>query len=213
MPIWIIPQPPSATPAAAVDVAVGARDQVTAAINRLPIQFRKPRIEALLRALVGPVQRVENAFHQLFTERTIDTAIGAQLDAIGFIVGQPRNGYGDDDYRRLVRARIAVNRSRGTFDDLIGICKLVIDDDAATIIAVRSGTAAVRINIEDIATTDAVAGILIAFLRQSKAGGVRITLVSGSAPPGEWFTWGVAGLGFGNAGDPDSGGKWIRARQ
>lgn len=211
MPIWIVPEPTVTPGASNVEAAPGAVDHVAAAIDRLPVQFRKPRIEAILRAVIAPLQRAENAFQELFDERGVDTAIGAQLDAIGFVVGQPRNGYDDDEYRRQVRARIATNKSRGTFADLIGVIGLVIDDAAATIRGRRSGTAAVRFNIEDVATSDAVADILIGFLREAKAAGVRLTLITGSTPPAGWFTWGAAGLGFGDLGQT-TGGKLTAAR-
>lgn len=219
MPIYLLP-PAAPAPATAgasagatVEVAIGAIDHVAAAINRLPVQFRnKPKIEAFLRALVQPVQEVENAFQQLLRERAIDTAIGAQLDAIGFIVGQTRQGFGDDDYRRLVRARISTNKSRGNFEDLIQITRLVIDDDGATIVAQRSGIATVTIRVEDVAVAAGVAAILIGFLRLAKMGGVRLVFEYGTTPPAGWFTWGSAGLGYGISTDAAHGGKMTAAR-
>src|SRR5262245_2616348 len=57
-----------------------------------------------LRALLAPAASLEHALQQLLTERNVNTAIGAQLDLIGKIVGRPRAGVADDEiYRRYIR--------------------------------------------------------------------------------------------------------------
>ena len=50
-----------------------------------PIVFDK-----YLQLLLGGKVELQEVFHQLMQERSIDTAVGAQLDIIGDIVGQPR---------------------------------------------------------------------------------------------------------------------------
>src|SRR5262249_42034837 len=66
---------------------------VIAALDRL-CQYAKdkPNIAALLSALVAPAQDVEDAFQDLLTKRGIETGEGVQLDVVGKIVGQKRNG-------------------------------------------------------------------------------------------------------------------------
>lgn len=49
-----------------------------------------PRLESLVRALYQPMQMSQDAVRQLLDERWLDTAVGAQLDGIGQIVGQSR---------------------------------------------------------------------------------------------------------------------------
>lgn len=49
-----------------------------------------PRLEAIVRALYPPMQMSQDALRQLLDERWLDTAVGAQLDGIGQIVGQSR---------------------------------------------------------------------------------------------------------------------------
>src|SRR5690349_3946784 len=87
--------------------------------------------EKLLAILATPFQSLENTLQDLLTKRSIDTAEGAQLDVIGKLVGQPRNGLDDDTYRRYCRARIATNRSNGTNENLITITDLIVYDDNA----------------------------------------------------------------------------------
>lgn len=54
-------------------------------------QFQgKPRLEALVKALLKPVEGLQGALRALYEERWLDTAVGKQLDGIGEIVGIPR---------------------------------------------------------------------------------------------------------------------------
>jgi hypothetical protein len=48
------------------------------------------RLEAFARALYAPAQVLQSALKALYDERWLDTAVGAQLDGIGEIVGQSR---------------------------------------------------------------------------------------------------------------------------
>ena len=92
-------------------------------------QFRdKPLIEIMLRALLEQVQEAENALFALLIERTIDTAVGAQLDVIGKIVGQSRGTFDEDTYRTFIRGRVLVNRSSGTTDQMVEIVNTLLPD-------------------------------------------------------------------------------------
>lgn len=94
---------------------------------RLLAQYQdKPRLAAVLCALLDEVQETEQLFADLRPNFTLDAALGAQLDAIGDLVGEPRNGLGPDAYRRRIRARILVNASAGRADDLIAILVLLV---------------------------------------------------------------------------------------
>ena len=156
----------------------GAIDHVTGALKRLCEYAKdKPKLRDLLTVLVEPVQDVENAFTQILLERTVDTALGAQLDVVGAIVGQPRAGVSDDElYRRYIRARIATNKSRGTVNDLLKVARLVVNDETASLVIDLQGTAALVLGVYGPETPDDVADILIAFLQQAVAAGVRIIL-------------------------------------
>lgn len=175
---WYIPGGPASSPTVETELAAGKVDHVAAALARLPQQFRgKPKIEALLTALVTPCASLEDALWQLLVERGVDSAIGAQLDQLGGVVGQERGGLSDADYRRYIRARIAANRSRGNFEDLIRVANLVINDDAATIETVtQNGTVVVR--LRGVLATDSLAGVVLSFLQDSVSGGIRVVLES-----------------------------------
>jgi hypothetical protein len=84
-------------------------------------RYRKPLVSALLRSWLAEVQAVEDALWQVLTQRAINNAVGAQLDVLGRIVGQPREGLSDEQYRVWVAARALVMRSSGMVAQLFAI--------------------------------------------------------------------------------------------
>jgi hypothetical protein len=90
-------------------------------VSRLTERYRKPVISALLASWLGEAQAVELAFYDLLTNRSPATAEGPVLDLLGKIVGQPRQGRSDDQYRLWIAARILVNRSSGLPSQLLAI--------------------------------------------------------------------------------------------
>lgn len=173
-----------------VIAAVGA-DQgqhLARALERLAEQFKgRTKIEALITALMTAFQDVENALQQVLLERTIDTATGVQLDMLGVIVGQDRGGLSDADYRRFVRARIAVHRSKGTTSDMIRIGALIVNDPAAKFVVRTVWDAGFILEVTGVAVSTATASALIAMLRAAVSGGVRILVVSSSVAPSQTF--------------------------
>lgn len=94
-------------------------------LARLTDQFvRQPNIRAWLAAFLQECQALENATWQVYTMRALATATVQTLpltnvvfDVIGDIVGQPREGLSDLDYKSLIYLRIAVNRAIGAVTD------------------------------------------------------------------------------------------------
>lgn len=63
------------------------------AFSRLLLQFRGSSVlKNLLDAIVKEVQELQNSAEQVIAGRTAAEAVGEQLDALGRIVGQPREG-------------------------------------------------------------------------------------------------------------------------
>lgn len=180
-------------------------DHVTQAKDRLPTQHAgKTKIEALLTALVTPMQAIEDALWQLLTERQIDTAIGTQLDDIGLIVGEDRQGKTDDDYRRFLRARISVHKSRGTAEDILTVAQLVLDltpDDTPFVLQMQP-TAGVVLRVLGVVTSSALATIVgEKFLRYTCAAGVRCVFESTPVTPSELLVLDTGALDTGKLAD------------
>lgn len=101
-------------------------DYVEQAIARLAAQYKgMPLIEGLVEAIIQPFQGIEDALVQTLNFRWVDTAIGAQLDGLGSIVGEERRGRNDDEYRLAIKLRIAINTSQGTPENAINVFLLV----------------------------------------------------------------------------------------
>ncbi len=146
-------------------------------------------------ALSGEIQAVEDALKQLFTGYWIEYAVGSQLDALGKLVGQKRQGFIDDDYRRLIRAKISVNRSKGRIEDLIKVSDLVLDDEDVRPEIDNQGIATVVVRLRDAAVPEETAELLLGFLKKTVSGGVRVILEWSSDPVEDWFIWGESNWG------------------
>lgn len=178
--VWTIPAAVTTTPASTVPAA--SVDHVASALARLRSQFRdKPLIVEFMSALVSEVQPVEDALGQLRDERSIDTATGVTLTMLGTIVGEARDGRGDDEYRRLVRARISINRSVGTADDLAAVARAIIDDADARIATRNYGLGGATLTIHDVIVTSDVAALAAAGIREAAAAGVDLDLISSAS--------------------------------
>lgn len=144
-------------------------------------------IQKLLDAVLTPLQDVENALMQCLNERTISTATGINLDVIGKLVGEPRATYPDDDtYRLAIQARIQANRSSGTVENVIKVTRLIINDTTAVIKYVNHGNGTALLSVQDIAVDDDLAALLLRFIKDTQAGGVRTTVQYGVADPATW---------------------------
>ena len=95
-------------------------DYETTAVSRLTGQFEgSPKLRAIVAAIVSQLATLENVADSLMSDRWIDTAIGAQLDGCGYIVGEQRIGRDDNAYRTAIKFRVFVNISKGTPTNLI----------------------------------------------------------------------------------------------
>ena len=106
-------------------------DYITIGQGRLTNQFtEKPLIKALVSAMLSPLTDHEAVADQLKTQRWISTAVGAQLDGCGYIVGEYRRGRDDDEYRKWILFKVFVNTSNATPENLIhGLSFLTSPDD------------------------------------------------------------------------------------
>ena len=93
----------------------------------------KPNVRALLAVYLQPLQDAETALWQVMTTRFLSTAQNCTLpstnpvlDTIGQLVGQPRMGLSDSDYKSMLYLRIAVNRSIGRSTDWSNFGRILI---------------------------------------------------------------------------------------
>lgn len=110
-------------------LATEITDHVAQALNRLLEQYRRPRMQSLIRAIVQHVQKLENALYSLNAGRQIyqGNAYGAQLDGVGEIVGVKRNGLEDPEYLVVILGTIAENYSDTTAPVMLNIVQTVFE--------------------------------------------------------------------------------------
>lgn len=174
------------------DAGIETVNHTARALSRLVEQFKhqQPIID-WLEAVAGSCQPLEEAYQQLLLLRRIDTGEGEQLNVIGRIVGQPREGRDDAAYKPILRARVAANKSEGTIEDIVNICKLAVDSPDTHVIARSEPIASANVEVSSIAIDDDIADALIVLLRGAVKAGVRLLLVTSSFPIGETFRYDV----------------------
>ena len=178
-------------------------DHVGDGTDRLLEQFKdKPRVLALLTAYLEQVQGVEDTLWQLFLDRWISTAAGEQLEVIGRIVGEKRQGSLDDEYRAFLRARIRANRSVGLLAELVKIVAL-IQNDTLPVLAREYDPAAVR--LESTGATVVDARRVARILADAKPSGVALRYVYSETARTGVLLGGDAGGGFTPTADQSPG--------
>jgi uncharacterized protein DUF2612 len=162
--------------------------------GRIYQQFKgKPKILAWVDMIARQAQDLEDAFQALFTLVNIDDSFGAQLDNLGRVLGQPRNGVADSVYRLYLRARIVAEKSGGRSEDIYRVFAALFPGAP---LYLRSGgikSFFLRIGAQ---LTRAQALVAAQFLTEAKEAGARADLIWQESPTNALFTL-DAGPGFG----------------
>ncbi len=172
--------------------------------ERMLQQFKAacaPLLDNLLQSFVGEVQEIEDVLFQLLLERTVDEAVGEQLDIIGAIVGIGREGRNNTDYRQAVLIQIQVNNTGGQESALAALLKNLVNP--TTIDIVETFPAGLDVAID----ATGVSASTIQLLRRAVA--ATVSLQFSQVDPGETpfaFSGSAFGDGFGNLVTPTDGG-------
>jgi hypothetical protein len=176
-------------------------DHVDQGLDRLLDQFRdKPRLGAWLRSLLRQCQLFEDAVYDVIVKRLIDNAEAEQLNVIGRVVGEPRRGREDAIYRLFIRARIRINRSMGAAKDVLDVLQIIAPEPA-----LFDETPPASMSIEFAVPPAQDPSLLYGMLRDTKAGGVGLTMVAATTVSNMQFRWSSVedandpNLGFGDA--------------
>lgn len=85
----------------------------------------KERVEAFLSALLAPAQTIENDIFEIRRQQKLNEAELDMLDKWGERVGISRQGRSDVEYLIQIKAKIAINVSRGTIEDVVRVFNLL----------------------------------------------------------------------------------------
>jgi hypothetical protein len=88
--------------------------------------FRDKEVtRALVTVHAARAQGLEDVLWQVLEGFDLDTCEGAQLDIWGAIVDENRNGQLDTPYRKRIKVKILVLRSKGRAEDVIAVARLL----------------------------------------------------------------------------------------
>lgn len=195
------PNPPAPPPPYKIDYV---SDWNARLLSRTYEQFKgKAKLQAFATNVIAPqAQATEEATQQLVTMTMIANSIGAQLDVIGRIVGQPRAGVDDITYRLYLRARVLANKSSGTVSDLYAVFAALYSlTGTGNMLYVPGwpvgfgtpGQASFELRIL-VPITDLQAMVGVGFLSDSKDAGVRGILEWKEQTDALTFTFAVAAM-------------------
>ena len=146
-----------------------------AAIGLLISPFDNAEVmQAVLCSFASRLDGLEASALQVHYSRWLDTGEGAQLDIIGKIVGELRNGLDDDAYLRGLRSRTLVNKSSGKIEQILEIADVFepgLDSIEARELYPHS------ITFYALGTTEADPRALALRLRQASGGGVGLQTI------------------------------------
>ena len=150
---------------------------------RLLFQYQgKANIEALISSLSSEqIQDLEDVLFDISTRLNIDTSVGVQLNNIGVIIGQPRNGQNDATYRLFLKGKAGRNVSEGDIERVLSIWKIITGGSVVQVIEIFPA------NIElfsDIPVPDALASDAFDLMQDVVGAGIRVvSSVIGSDHP------------------------------
>jgi hypothetical protein len=144
-------------------------------------QFRNSvDLKAYMKGLATQIQDLENAAFEVILERVLPTAVGEQLNALGAIVGQPRTTSDDAVYQVQIQARIAINLSDSTPEDLINVGLLIFLSTGETFFIREEWPAQTRVTVIDPIVVDPA--LAAALLESTDPAGSRLLFSYSPSP-------------------------------
>lgn len=177
-------------------------DHVDQALAKLSTRYKPwPIFRAWVASHVKPLQDLEDAAHPIGSAFDLDTADLARLQVLAKIVGQSVLSDAEQ-LRAAIRVRILVNRSNGRLPEIARICALLFGQTEIRELSPP------RLLIYPADPVSAPAVLQASLLRESKAGGVGLTLITGDVDTDLTYADGAGDdsddHGFGDGLDLDS---------
>ncbi len=164
-----------------------------------PALRTKPRLAAWLLAIFKQCQHLEEVAIDLLQMMDIATADRTRLEMIAGIVDQPIITDDLETLRKLVSARIAINRSSGRRNDLLRSLSILLGD----IEDLTKSWSSYDGGVEVVLRTDAdLPDYLTSLLEEAMASGFSIRVLH--APDGGGFAFGGSGPGWGETPPDDT---------
>lgn len=146
----------------------------TGLVSLVPAFWGKPRIAALLAAFLDRVQALEDDLFQIMVDRELPEADLVRLKVLGKLIGQPRFGLAEDDYRTVLEARGLANVSKGTARDVFGVLDVLLG--AGQYVLIELGNATLSLSVLGTVSANQIK-MLRLVLPDVRAAGVGFQLV------------------------------------
>lgn len=175
-------------------------------LARLAYEFKdSEKFKDFIESFLVQSDEIQIANTQLLEERELDSAVGAQLDGIGDIVGIQRPvGVADDTYIWMIRAKILINNTDMTVPKMLELLSFIFA--GKTIRYTNEVNLSPRYTISGILTDDE----LIVFDLIPTTLGVGVAYVSVPEYELAFSFFGDTGLGFSVLSAPETGGNFAR---
>lgn len=175
-------------------------DHVNTGLARLTEQYKdKPRMKGLLQSYLNQIQDLEDAAWSVMWGYNIYKAVGVQLDTLGAIVGEARQGLTDTEYRAMLFVRILINLCNSTVPEILTIFERFYP--GAQYELIQYDYAYFSLRVVGVIPESPSSYRFNQVLQTVKAGGVRADLIYQTVPETEVKKFDTTGQGF------DSG-KW-----
>lgn len=133
----------------------------------------RPRLAALLRALLAPVQATEAEVWALYA-LGIGESSGHALDQLGAVLGQSRPaGLSDSAYRSVLRAVVKTLHSSGTGPELLAVMRELVGSWGFEMLEAHPASLVFTPDAEP----DVPAGVMLGVLSRAASAGVRLQVV------------------------------------
>lgn len=174
-------------------------NHVDIALGRLFSQFDDAaNLRDVIRIFAERIQVEESLAYDVLVDRLLANASGAQLDQYGTIVSESRDGLTDDEYRRVINAKILTGkRLSWTRNNLLEIINLVTGAEIVRIIESFPAGIGVSIVVNPELSEDSKLRT-VRLIRQAKGEGIQLEYVGLAGVSYFGFLEDPNALGFGS---------------
>jgi len=130
------------------------------------------------------IQEQENALFTLFNLMDIDNLEGDPLNKIADKVGLKTKPTDTETLRSYIKGQIAVNTSKGRFEDLYAVFSSFLGDDDAVIEQLFPFQLLLKTNVS---ITAALGQIIVDYMQQAAASGVLVQGIVPNPPVGSGY--------------------------
>lgn len=133
------------------------------------------------RPYLKQIQDLENAIWDLYSQRNLVLAEGDLLDLLGGLVGEPRLGRTDSNYRRFIGVRVLSNRSDGKIEQIYDALRLIFGGSFSGYM-IENFPGSMILHLFEPLTADTPARDIDLVLGRMRAAGVRLWAVYTYSP-------------------------------